>query len=255
MTDERAFRLRSSLFFPLWLALFALPEVAWALGSGANVWFPENLSSVGSQVDRLFVVILWITGIIFLLVEAALLFFLLRYRHGAHPRAAYVHGHQTAEVIWTVVPAIIVTALALASQRVWAHVRGTPPPHQLEVEIVAEQFAWNIRYAGPDGRLHTTDDLETINQLHLPVGQVVLVHLKSKDVIHSFFVPQFRTKLDAVPGLTGRLWVQPTKTAQVEMVCAELCGLGHYRMRGYVTIDSPEAFHAWLEQTRAEQTP
>ena len=220
----------------------------------AHVWFPENLSSIGSTIDQLFMVILWITGIIFFLVEGALLWFLVRYRQPVNPRATYLHGHHTAEVIWTVIPAIIVTTLAFASQRVWAHVRGTPPPHQLEVEITAEQFAWNVRYAGPDGQLRTADDLETINQLHLPVNQVVLIHLKSKDVIHSFFVPQFRVKLDAVPGLTGRLWVQPIKTSQVEMVCAELCGLGHYRMRGYVTIESPEAFQLWLEQTHAEQS-
>jgi cytochrome c oxidase subunit 2 len=234
--------------------LLLAAEPAWAAGAGARVWFPESLSSIGPQIDQLFMVILWITGIIFLLVEGALLVFLIRYRQPAHPRAAYVHGHRTAEVIWTVIPAIIVTALAFASQRVWAHVRGAPPPHQLEVEILAEQFAWNVRYAGPDGRLHTDDDLETINQLHLPVDQVVLIHLKSKDVIHSFFVPQFRAKLDAVPGLTGRLWVQPTDTGQVEMVCAELCGLGHYRMRGFVTIEPLDVFQAWLEQTRAEQS-
>ncbi|HBH96473.1 MAG TPA: cytochrome c oxidase subunit II [Candidatus Omnitrophica bacterium] len=227
-------------------------DPAWA--GSARVWFPDNLSSVGSQVDQMFLVILWITGIIFLLVEGALLWFLIRYRQPANPRAAYVHGCRSAEVIWTVIPAIIVTSLAFASQRVWAHIRGTPPAHQLEVEITAEQFAWNVRYAGPDGRLHTEDDLELINQLHLPVDQVALVHLKSKDVIHSFFVPQFRMKLDAVPGLTGRLWVQPIKPGQVEMVCAELCGLGHYRMRGYVTIESAEAFQSWLEQTRVEQS-
>lgn len=219
----------------------------------ARIWFPENLSSIGGTIDHLFVVILWITGIIFLLVEGALLWFLIRYRQPRHPRAAYVHGHQTAEVIWTVIPAVIVTTLAFASQRVWAHIRGAPPAHQLEVEILAEQFAWNVRYAGADGRLHTEDDLETINQLHLPVDWVVLIHLRSKDVIHSFFVPEFRAKLDAVPGLTGRLWVQPTKTGQVEMVCAELCGLGHYRMRGFVTIESPEDFQRWLAHTTAEQ--
>ncbi len=219
----------------------------------AHVWFPENLSSIGGAIDQMFWVILWITGIIFFLVEGALLWFLIRYRQPAHPRAAYVHGHHTAEMIWTVIPALIVTVLAVASQRVWAHVRGEPPPHQLEVEITAEQFAWNVRYAGPDGRLHTEDDLETINQLHLPVDEVVLIHLKSKDVIHSFFVPQFRAKLDAVPGLTGRLWVQPIKASQVEMVCAELCGLGHYRMRGYVTIESSEDFQRWLIEATAEQ--
>jgi len=218
-----------------------------------NYWFPDVVSTYGVQIDQLFVIILWITAAIFLLVEGALLWFIIRYRRSANPTATYVHGNTTAEVIWTVVPALIVIWLTCASQRVWARIQGPPPPHQLELEVQGEQFAWNIRYPGADGALHTPDDLETINQLHLPVGQVVLVHLKSKDVIHSFFLPQFRLKRDAVPGLTGRIWLQATKTGQYEIVCAELCGLGHYRMRGFVTIESSEAFRAWLATTKAEQ--
>ncbi len=216
-------------------------------------WFPPSVSSYGADVDQLFRVILWITGAIFVLVEGALLWFLIRYRHRPGRAAAYVHGHTGAEVIWTVIPALIVGYLAFASQRVWARIQGPPPPHQLEVEVKAEQFVWNIRYAGPDGRLGSADDIETINQLHLPVGQVVLVHLKSKDVIHSFFLPQFRLKRDAVPGLTGRVWLQATKTGKFEIVCAELCGIGHYRMRGFVTIESPQDFQAWLASVSAEQ--
>ena len=227
---------------------------AWAAAEPPlKFWFPEAASSYAPQIDRLFTIILWITGSIFVLVEGALLWFLIRYRHRRQSSAAYVHGNTTAEIIWTTLPACIVIYLAFASQRVWSHIQGPPPPHQLEVEIKAEQFAWNVRYAGPDGRLNSEDDLETINQLHLPVGQVVLLHLKSKDVIHSFFVPQFRLKRDAVPGLTSRVWLQATKTGQFEIMCAELCGLGHYRMRGYLTIESPEAFETWLQHTQAEQ--
>lgn len=215
-------------------------------------WFPESLSTYGPLIDQLFVVILVITGAIFFLVEGALLYFLIRYRHRPNQPAAYVHGNTLAEVIWTVIPALIVIWLAFGSQRVWARIQGPPPPHQVEVEVKAEQFAWNIRYAGADGKLQTADDVETINQLHLPVGQVALIHLTSKDVIHSFFVPQFRIKRDAVPGLSGRIWLQPTKAANVEIVCAELCGLGHYRMRGFLTLESPEAFQQWLAQTVTE---
>jgi cytochrome c oxidase subunit 2 len=208
-------------------------------------WFPPSVSTYGASVDHLFMVILWITGAIFVLVEGALLWCLIRYRHREGKRAAYIHGHTGAEIVWTVIPLLIVGWLAFASQSVWARIQGPPPPPQVEVEIKAEQFAWNIRYAGPDGRLNTADDIETINQFHLPVGQVVLVNLKSKDVIHSLFLPQFRLKRDAVPGITGRVWLEA-----FEIVCAELCGLGHYRMRGFVTVESPAAFQAWLEQTR-----
>ena len=147
----------------------------------------------------------------------------------------------------------VLVFLAIRSQQVWSQVRGTPPPPDLEVEVTAEQFAWNIRYAGADGQFNTADDITTINQLHVPVKKTVLIRLKSKDVIHSFFVPQFRMKLDAVPGLTGRLWVSTTKRGNFEIACAELCGLGHYRMRGFLTIESPEEFNAWLMRMRQEQ--
>lgn len=236
------------------LLLAGAAEPAWAFGQGgARFWFPPAVSSYGAQVDRLFLIVLAITGAVFFLVEGALLWFLIRYRRRDGSKAAYIHGSTRAELIWTVIPALIVLYLAVASQRVWAHIQGPPPPHQLELEVQGEQFAWNVRYAGPDGALHTADDLETINQLHLPVGQVVLINLASKDVIHSFFLPQFRIKRDAVPGMTSRIWVQATVTGNFEIVCAELCGLGHYRMRGFVTIETPEEFRAWLAQVQQEQ--
>jgi len=226
---------------------------AWAFGgSGVRVWLPEGVSTVAPTIDRLFYIILWITGIVFVLVEGTLLVFLVRYRRRDGRRATYAHGNQLVEIVWTIIPALILTYLALYNQRVWSQVRGTPPPADLELEITAEQFAWNIRYAGADGRLDTADDVTTINQLHLPVHETVLIHLKSKDVIHSFFVPQFRFKQDAVPGITGRLWVEPTKEGHWEIACAELCGLGHYRMRGFLTVESPEAFNAWLVNTKTE---
>ncbi len=243
-------------------AWLSCPAGAWALGSAARVWLPEGVTTTSPQVDRLFYLVLWITGIAFFLVQAVLLWFLIRYRRRPGVAATYIHGNTTVEIIWTVIPAVILIGLALTSQRVWATVRGTPPPAAVEVEITAEQFAWNIRYAGVDGRFDTADDIATINQLHLPVQQVVLFRLKSKDVIHSFFVPQFRMKQDLVPGITGRLWVEATKLGNFEIACAELCGLGHYRMRGFVTIEEPAAFQTWLtanapqpETPPAEPTP
>lgn len=219
-----------------------------------RVWLPEGITTTAPAIDRIFYLVLGITGMVFVLVQATLLIFLLRYRRREGRAAAYTHGNTLVEVVWTVIPSLILLFLAFRSQRVWSEVRGTPPPPDLEVGIEAEQFAWNIRYPGSDGVLNTADDLTTINQLHLPVHRTVLIHLKSKDVIHSFFVPQFRLKLDAVPGLTGRLWVSATKTGRFEIACAELCGLGHYRMRGFLTVESPEAFEQWLAQTAKERS-
>lgn len=233
-----------------WLAA---PGPVWAFGHGVRVWLPPAVSSYAPVIDQLFYFVLAVTGAVFVLVQGTLLVFLIRYRSRPGHQALYTHGNTTVEIVWTVIPALILIVLAFYSQNVWSYVQGTPPPHDLEVQITAEQFAWNIAYPGPDGTLGTPDDVTTINQLHLPVHRTVLISLRSKDVIHSFFVPQFRLKLDAVPGLTGHLWVTPMATGSFDIACAELCGLGHYRMRGYLTIEPAEAFQAWLAQTQAEQ--
>ena len=230
-------------------------QPAWAFGaSTARIWLPEAITTTATEIDRLFYLVLAITGTAFVLVQGTLLIFLIKYRRQAGRPATYTHGNHLVEVVWTIIPTLILIALAFRNQRVWAMIHGTPPTPSLEVEITAEQFAWNIRYAGADGRLNTQDDITTINQLHLPVHQTVLFHVTSKDVIHSFFVPQFRLKRDAVPGLTTPLWITPVKTGHYEIACAELCGLGHYRMRGFLTIESPERFNAWLAQQLAEQS-
>ena len=218
-------------------------------------WLPERASTVAGQIDHLFYVILAITGAVFVLVEVVLLVFLIRYRQRPGHRAAYTHGDTRIEIVWTVIPAIIMVWLALGSQELWSAIRYPShyPEGAPEIDITAEQFAWNIRYPGPDGLVETNDDITTINQLHLPVGRPVMLRITSKDVIHSFFVPQFRLKQDAVPGLTIRLWIQATKTGRWEIACAELCGLGHYRMKGFLTVETPDALAAWLAATKAAE--
>ncbi len=248
---------------------------AWAFGSGVKVWLPEGASTTASLIDGIFYTILAITGIAFILVQATLVFFLIKYRRRPGQAATYIHGNHLVEVIWTAIPAIILVALAFYSQRVWSYVRGTPPSADVQVEVIAQQFAWNIHYPGADNIFGKTDpalideagnpigldkndpnakdDIVTVNQLHVPVGKTVLIRLKSKDVIHSFFVPQFRMKLDAVPGITGHLWVSATKAGNYEVACAELCGNSHYRMRAFLVIDTPDDFQKWLNETLAEQ--
>ncbi|HMA17339.1 MAG TPA: cytochrome c oxidase subunit II [Thermoanaerobaculia bacterium] len=225
-----------------------------ALASALPIWMklPESVSTYGGQIDGLFRLILWITGVIFVVVEALLLFFLFRYRHreGRVPR--YTHGSNRLEVIWTIVPAVICVILALLSRRSWAEIKQNMPQQAMNIEVTAEQFAWNIRYPGPDGKLETADDILTLNQLHFPVGRAVIVTLHSKDVIHSFFLPEFRVKQDAVPGMTTRIWFEATRVGHWEIACAELCGLGHFRMKGFVTVETPEEFDRWLAETARE---
>jgi cytochrome c oxidase subunit 2 len=232
------------------LAAVAFPSLASALPFWLRL--PENVSTYGGDIDNLFRLILWITGTIFVLVEVVLIYFLIRYRHREGRPAHYTHGSNRLEVIWTIVPAIICVVLALLSRRSWAEIKQNMPQGAMNVEVTAEQFAWNIRYPGPDGKLDTPDDVVTLNQLHFPVGRPLIVTLHSKDVIHPFFLPEFRVKQDAVPGMTTRIWLEATRVGHWEIVCAELCGLGHYRMKGFVTVETPEEFDRWLAETARE---
>lgn len=160
---------------------------------------------------------------------------------------------------------------------VWSSIKMKMPDEKdsVVVEVVAEQFAWNIRYPGADGKFgprkpelvhfsntlgldraapDAADDVVVANELHLPVGKPVLIKLMSKDVIHDFFVPEFRIKQDAVPGMEIPMWVEPTREGHYEIACAQLCGFGHSLMRGDVYVESPEKFQAWLK-SRAAATP
>ncbi len=250
MKNPHAARVRTAVAA---LAAALLPGLAGAL----PIWMklPAGESSFSGEIDGIFRLILWITGVIFVLVEALLVFFLIRYRHKEGRRARYTHGNNRLEVIWTIIPAVICVVLALVSRRVWAEIKQRMPEDAMQIEVTAEQFAWNIRYPGADGKLGTPDDVVTLNQLHFPVGQKVVVSLHSKDVIHSFFLPEFRVKQDAVPGMTTKVWFDAAHVGHWEIACAELCGLGHYRMKGFLTADSKEDFDKWMAEQAATNAP
>ena len=208
-------------------------------------WLPENVSTFGGQIDNLFYVIYYLTTAVFFAVQITLLVFLFRYRDRPGRKATYTHGNTTLEIVWTAIPAMILAVLALISRSTWAEIKETQPPSDFEIQVEAKQFNWEIAYPGPDGKLDTPDDVHMDNDFHVPVNKVVRVRLKSKDVIHSFFVPNFRLKQDAVPGHSIPVWFKATKPGKYEVPCAELCGFGHSGMRGWVYVDTPEAYDAW----------
>jgi cytochrome c oxidase subunit 2 len=212
-------------------------------------WFPSNASSVGGQVDSLFYVILYVTGAVFVLVEAALLIFLFRYRRQDGRRATYVEGSNRAEIIWTAIPAVILVSLALISQPLWSKIKSpdTYPKNADRLAVEAKQFEWHVTYPGPDGKLGTDDDFMKKDELHLVVNRDYVIELTSRDVVHNFFIPAFRIKQDAVPGMHILVWVRPTVAGTYELACAELCGLGHYRMRALVVVQTAPEFAAWLQ--------
>jgi cytochrome c oxidase subunit 2 len=213
-------------------------------------WLPLKASTFAGEIDGLFTAVLIITGIAFVVVEIGLVWFSVQYRNRPGRTAYYTHGNNTAEIIWTAIPAVTVVALGLVSNHYWKQIKGrdSVPADSYPIAVHAKQFEWQYTYPGPDGKLGTADDYTIRNQLHVPVNRNVVVILTSEDVIHSFFVPVFRLKQDAVPGLTIRAWFNATVPGEYELGCAELCGIGHYKMRTRVTVHTQADFDAWVKQ-------
>ena len=246
---------------------------------------PPLAAAHGGQIDNLIGWIHIFMLILFVGWGAFFLYAIFRFRQSRNPVADYrgVTSNRSTylEVAVAVVEGVLLVGFAIP---LWAaRVDAVPPENEaLVVQITGEQFAWNIHYAGPDGVFGRTDiklldlqsnplgldrtdpaamdDVTTVNQLFLPVNRPIIVRLRSKDVIHSFGVPEFRVKQDAVPGLTIPIWFIPNVTTadmrtqtgnpefQYEIACAQLCGIGHARMRGFVTVQSAEEFQQWLDE-------
>ena len=217
-------------------------------------WLLEpSVSTFGPDIDRLYYIILVITGIIFLLTQFLLIYFLIKYRRRDGRKAEYTHGSTRAEILWTAIPFVIVLGLALISRPVWDEIKdpGLFPEDAYEVVVMARQFEWETHYAGSNGEFDAEDSFTVLNRLHVPVNQPVIVHLESEDVIHSLFVPRFRLKQDALPGRSIPMWFEITEPGEYELGCAELCGIGHYRMDGMVVVHTQEEFEDWKAERLA----
>jgi cytochrome c oxidase subunit 2 len=211
-------------------------------------WFPENIATYGQELDDLFFLIYVITGVAFLLVTVLLVAFLVKYREQPGRRAVYSHGNTTLEMVWTIVPAVILIVLTFLSIPSWSKIKSRVPESDLHVRITAKQFNWEVTYPGPDGKFDTADDQTFDNEVHVPTGKPVVLHLRARDVIHSVFIPAARFKQDAVPGREILQWVEVTKPGKYEIPCAELCGFGHSGMKGYLFVHTPEAYQQWLKE-------
>ncbi len=206
-----------------------------------------SVSTYGPSMDHLYNIVLVITGFFFVVTEAALIIFSFRYRAKPGRKAFYTHGSTIAEIIWTAVPAAILVALGIMSQNLWAKLRQPAnfPEPEITVRVMAEQWLWHFKYDGPDG------EIEVQNDFHIPVGKNVKFVLNSQDVIHGFYIPDLRINQDAVPGITSTVWVQVDQSGQYELRCTQFCGTNHYQMKGQLTVESPEAFQAWLKSSKA----
>jgi cytochrome c oxidase subunit 2 len=208
-----------------------------------------------TDVDGIFWLIFYITTVWFLITEGLIVYFIFRYRRRPGRKAVYAAGDTWSQLAWVLAPLALVIVLDLIidlrGADVWAKVKLQRPPTDFVVHAVGKQFNWEFIYPGADGKFGSDDDLTTDNELHIPVGKPIHVVLKSKDVIHSFFLPHFRLKQDAMPGREIPLWFEATKTGQYEIPCAELCGFGHSGMKGLLVVHTAEEFHQWL---RAKQS-
>ena len=212
-------------------------------------WLPENVSTF-TTIDSLFYFIYYLTGAVFIVVMVLLVLFLILYRRREGRRAIYSHGNTTLEITWTVIPTIILIAISLASASAWERAKIKVPPSDFEVKVAGKQFNWEILYPGPDRKFGTADDFKVDNDMHVLVNKVIRIRLSSKDVIHSFFLPNLRVKQDAVPGREILVWFEATKTGKYELPCSELCGFGHSGMVGWLYVDTPEDYEKWVRQVR-----
>ena len=239
-------------------------------------WMPEAITDIGRLIDESFMVTLVITGFIFVVAQVALGYTVWKYGQRSEGPADSTYGNNKLEILWTVAAAVIFVGLTLTGFSVWAETRFIdrrsmePSEGRLMIEVTGQQFVWNMRYPGEDNQFGPTDitliddaggnpvgldrsgpggaDDIMVPEMRVPVNREVEVALKSKDVLHNFFVPELRIKLDTVPGLVGTLRFKADKEGKYEIVCSELCGLGHYKMRSFLYVVSDEEYDAWLEE-------
>lgn len=199
---------------------------------------PVQASSRSVIVDQLFRILMGIATVIFLVVEGALIYAVIRFRKapGDESDAAPIHGNNALEIIWTFIPAVIVAVIGVYSYQVLTEIER-PGEEPLVVEVTARQFFWEFYYPEAD---------VSSQILHLPLGKTVHFQITSEDVIHSFWVPEFRVKQDATPGQISELIVTPTKVGRYPIRCAELCGPGHAAMTSEVVVEEQADFERWL---------
>ena len=220
-----------------------------------RIWLPEDISRDGHMIDSLFMFILYLTGAVFIATELVMVWFMLRYDKDANPGPVkYTHGSHHLEVVWTILPAATLLFIALHQMNAWGQAKlpSGEPQNPVVIGVSARQFEWRLIYPGKDHVLHTPDDVHTVNEIHIPVDRDVMVVLTSQDVLHSFFLPNLRVKQDAVPGMQQKVWFRAMRTGEYDLVCAEVCGWGHYKMKGRLVVETQAEYDAWLvEMTKA----
>jgi cytochrome c oxidase subunit 2 len=208
-------------------------------------FFPVQGSTNAASVDALYLFFVAVTAFFSVLIAALVVFFAIRFRRrSADEIGAPIHGSLILELTWTFIPLVIAMVMFVWGASLYFQIT-TPPSNAMEVYVVGKRWMWKAQ--------HVTGQRE-INELHVPIGQPVKLILGSEDVIHAFWVPAFRTKIDAVPGRTTTMWFEASKAGEYQIFCAEYCGMSHSRMIGKVTAMEPAAFQTWLAGGKATGT-
>jgi len=217
-------------------------------------WHPTQASTYAADIDNLILLIGVVVGIFFLAAEVIFFGFIFKFRARPGVKAQYVTGEKASEKKWISYPHYLVllfdVIIVVAALRVWHEVKIDFPPAEDRVRIIGQQWAWTFVYPGPDGQFDTADDIRTVDELNLQVNRLYRYELHAKDVVHSFSVPVFRLKQDAVPGRTIVGWFKPTVTGEFDIQCTQICGIGHGLMAARVRIRSAAEQAAWISTTR-----
>lgn len=244
--------------------LFLLVPIfgVWTFTDASNHawWFPPNVTDIGDEIDWLFNFIAVLVGITFIGTEVLLAWFFLKYSRPRDEKAVFSHGNHKVEMVWTFIPAVLLLIIAFVQMSAWRQMKfrsdfPSEGAYSIEnpiAEVWASQFDWRMRYPGEDGLLGTLDDFERAFEFVVPVDEDIVFHLRSRDVLHSFFVPNFRLKQDAVPGQTIPVWFNSREEGNYDLICAELCGWGHYKMAGRVRVVSRPEYDEWIAQATDE---
>jgi cytochrome c oxidase subunit II len=215
-----------------------------------HLLLPEA-SSFAPRVDNLIDLIFYIVTFWFVVAQVIFFYFIIRFGRKRHPKAGYITGEHHDESKWVHWAHYFVIACDLViiyfSMGVWTHVKQELPPADATIRVVGEQWAWRFTDPGADNQLDTADDINTIDELHVEVNKTYHFKLEAKDVIHSFSIPAFRFKQDAIPGRVITGWFKPTQVGQYDVQCSQMCGIGHGIMGGRVIVETAEEHAAWVK--------
>ncbi|MDH5588587.1 MAG: cytochrome c oxidase subunit II [Gemmatimonadota bacterium] len=214
-------------------------------------------SSYAASVDGLILLITVLVGFWFLMAEGVFFWLIFKFREKPGRKAMYITGEKKSHKKWISIPHGLVLVcdvfIIIGAVKVWYNVKQHLPEPDYEVRVIGQQWAWVFQTPGPDGVLDTDDDIQTVDKLHVETDKTYHFKLESRDVIHSFSVPVFRLKQDAVPGRSITGWFHPTRTGTYDIQCAEICGIGHGVMAGQIVVHDAPEYASWVSDNAAAQ--